>query len=75
MDYDLQTLLNQEALLSNTGQGLSEARQKIHTLIRLMRDETHRPGCFGDDDCSTLMLSRCPWRMDCGAEEYQNWGG
>ena len=72
---ELQDLLNQEALLSNTGQGGSEQRQHLHTLIRLMRDETARPPCFGDDDCSTIQLSRCVWRMDCGAEEYFNWGG
>ena len=62
---ELQTLLNQEALLSNTGKGDSEERQKIHTMIRLLR--TVQPVCFGYDDCSTVMLSRCPWRMDCGS--------
>jgi len=24
------------------------------------------PPCWGEDDCSTLMLSRCPWSIDCG---------
>lgn len=62
----LQGLLNQEAMLANTGKDDSEERKQIHTLIRLKRDEQWRPICFGEDDCSTLMLSRCPWRIDCG---------
>lgn len=24
------------------------------------------PPCYGEDDCSTDVLSRCPWRMSCG---------
>ena len=63
---ELQKLLDEEAALSNTGRSDSEERKKIHTIIRLMRDETQRPDCFGDDDCSTYMLSICPWRIDCG---------
>ena len=63
---ELQKLLDREAELSNTGQGDSEERKKIHTLIRLMRNETQQPDCFGDDDCSTNILSQCPWRIDCG---------
>ena len=71
---ELQTLLDEEAMLANTGQGDSEERMKIHTLIRLKR-LSPVPSCFGHDDCSISMLSRCPWRMDCGAEGYHNWGG
>lgn len=63
---EMQALLNEEAFYSNNGRGDSEERQKLHTLIRLKRDPTP-PGCFGEDDCSTLMLSTCPWRMDCGS--------
>jgi hypothetical protein len=63
---ELQTLLNQEALLCNTGLGDSKERAALHTLIRLSRDEQNRPSCFGEDDCSTHTLSMCPWRMDCG---------
>ena len=62
----LQDLLNKEAKLSNTGKGDSEERKQIHTVIRLKRNEAQRPSCFGEDDCSTTMLSRCPWRIDCG---------
>ena len=63
---EMQDLLNQEAILSNAGKGDSIERQTILTLIRLKRDDKWRPVCFGDDDCSTLALSTCPWRMDCG---------
>lgn len=62
----LQDLLDAEAKLSNTGLGHSEERQQIHTVIRLTRNERYRPGCFGEDDCSTTTLSTCPWRIDCG---------
>lgn len=75
MMLDIQQLLDQEAELANRGSDDNEERKKIHTIIRLMRDETQRPACFGEDDCSTMILSRCPWRMDCGAEPYYNWGG
>lgn len=62
---ELQDLLNQEAILANTGKGDSEERMKIHTIIRLKR-EGPGPFCFGHDDCSTLALSTCAWRIDCG---------
>ena len=64
----LQELLDQEAELSNKGQGDSLQRKKILTAIVLMRDESYRPVCYGEDDCSTLMLSQCAWRMSCGGE-------
>jgi hypothetical protein len=64
-EMTLQDWLNREAQLSNAGKGNSEERMKIHTLIRLKRG-SEQPVCFGHDDCSTLMLSTCPWRMDCG---------
>ena len=63
---DLQDLLDQEATLANSGLGDSEQRKQLHTVIRLTRDEQYRPVCFGEDDCSTNMLMRCPWRIDCG---------
>ena len=62
----IQELLDQEATLANTGKADSEERKQLHTAIRLARDETLRPHCFGYDDCSTYYLARCPWRMDCG---------
>jgi hypothetical protein len=67
---DIQTLLNQEALLANTGMSDSEQRKQIHTMIRLKRvaadGSSETPWCFGQDDCTTLVLSQCPWRIDCG---------
>lgn len=63
----IQELLDREATLSNKGLGASPERQQLLTTIRLMRDERYRPVCFGEDDCSTNMLSQCPWRMDCGS--------
>jgi hypothetical protein len=63
----MQDLLNKEAKLSNSGRGNSDERQQLLTMIRLKRNDKHRPDCFGEDDCSTTMLSQCPWRMDCGS--------
>ena len=63
----LQDLLDEEAELANTGRGDSKERMQLHTVIRLKRSEFSQPHCFGEDDCSTLMLSKCPWRMDCGS--------
>ena len=70
----IQELLDKEATLANTGQGDSEERMQIHTIIRLKR-EAPPPVCFGQDDCSIGTLSRCAWRMDCGADPVYNWGG
>ena len=61
----IQDLLDKEAQLSNAGQGDCAERQEILTAIRLMRGQP-APVCFGEDDCSTSMLSTCPWRFDCG---------
>lgn len=68
----LQELLDNEAKLSNNGFGDSKERQEIHKLIRVMRKGRHQPLCFGQDDCSTNMLSKCPWRMDCGTTYEYN---
>jgi len=54
----LQDLLDQEADLANK-------LYAIHQRIKQLRGTTPPP-CHGDDDCSTLMLSTCPWRIDCG---------
>ena len=63
---ELQELLNKEAQLCNEGRGDSEERKQVHTIIRLKRSSPP-PVCFGYDDCSTTMLSVCPWRIDCGS--------
>ena len=63
---NIQEMLNKEAKLSNSGKGDSPERQQLLTAIRLKRMQP-APVCFGEDDCSTSMLSTCPWRMDCGS--------
>ena len=70
----LQDMLDREAFLSNQGKDDCEERQQLLTIIRLKR-EAPTPSCFGEDDCGISMLTRCPWRMDCGAEGTYNWGG
>jgi hypothetical protein len=62
----IQDLLDQEAKLSNDGHGKSEFRIIIHEEIKSLRG-TESPACWGEDDCSTLTLMRCPWRIDCGS--------
>ena len=64
----IQDLLNEEARLSNIGQGKSEERKRLHVEIVLRRGD-NIPPCWGEDDCSTYMLSICPWRIDCGPTE------
>lgn len=59
----IQDLLDQEARLSNKGK-VAE-RKPILTLIKLMR-QSPPPACWGEDDCTTAILVRCPWRIDCG---------
>ena len=55
----IQDLLDNEARLSNE-------RYVILQQIKQLRGDTP-PTCWGQDDCSTMMLSRCPWRIDCGS--------
>lgn len=62
----IQELLDKEAKICNTLGADDPERLEIHKLIRVMRKSLHQPLCFGQDDCSTNLLSRCPWRMDCG---------
>ena len=61
----IQELLDQEAKLSNEGHGKSEFRIVILEEIKVRRG-TDAPHCWGEDDCSTLTLIKCPWRIDCG---------
>ena len=62
----IQELLNKEAQMSNSGQGDSDFRKIIHEEIKSRRGHD-APVCWGQDDCSTNMLSQCPWRIDCGS--------
>jgi len=61
MDSDIQNLLDKSSKLSNNGKNVGE----LYNQIRKLKG-SDPPPCFGDDDCSTIMLSMCPWRMDCG---------
>lgn len=61
----IQELLDKEAELSNRGQN-NDFRWMIHAEIKQLRGN-EPPVCHGDDDCSTNMLMRCPWRIDCGS--------
>ena len=61
----MQDLLNKEADLSNAGYSTSEFRIIIHEEIKARRG-TIAPACWGEDDCSSTILVRCPWRIDCG---------
>lgn len=68
----IQELLDQEAKLGNEChemRKLVDAKyveiREITAKIRELRGNK-APPCFGEDDCSTMMLSVCPWRFDCG---------
>ena len=60
----IQELLDKEAELSNRGQN-NDFRWIIHAEIKQLRGND-APECWGEDDCSTNTLIRCPWRIDCG---------
>ena len=62
----IQELLDKEARLSNDGHGDSDFRKIIHEEIKARRGHD-APACWGEDDCSTSILMRCPWRIDCGS--------
>lgn len=61
----IQELLDKEAQLANDGHSKSEFRIIILEEIKARRG-TVAPSCWGEDDCSTMTLVRCPWRIDCG---------
>lgn len=63
----IQDLLDKEAVLSNRGQN-NEFRLMIHAEIKQLRG-SESPPCWGEDDCSTDVLMRCPWRIDCGSDD------
>jgi hypothetical protein len=62
---EIQTLLDKEASLANR-------RELVHKQIVVLRGE-NPPACWGMDDCSIQMLSQCPWRIDCGGFEAEQW--
>jgi hypothetical protein len=61
----IQELLDKEAQLSNNGQD-NDFRKIVLIEIKQLRGN-EPPACWGEDDCSTNMLMRCPWRIDCGS--------
>jgi hypothetical protein len=69
----LQMLLDVEATLLNLTwkapasplkADLENLRARVITCI--LANRVNRPPCHGEDDCSSLCLSVCPWRIDCG---------
>ena len=54
----IQDLLDKEARLAIE-------RYAIIEIIKQRRGDT-APVCYGQDDCGTDILARCPWRIDCG---------
>lgn len=60
---EIQILLDKEAQLSNR-------RYHILKQIKSMRGDIP-PRCWGNDDCSTQILSQCPWRIDCDSHEAE----
>lgn len=62
---EIQELLDKEANLGNR-------RILIHKQIKTARNP-EPPICWGIDDCSTNILSKCPWRIDCDSHEAIKW--
>ena len=70
----IQVLLDAEAGISNAisrhnlggvvSTELKTVRATLHRQIECLRGPA--PDCYGEDDCSTAILSVCPWRMTCG---------
>ena len=62
---NVQELLDKEATLANR-------RYHLHQQIKAARGDDI-PLCWGLDDCSTEIMSRCPWRIDCDSFEAVHW--
>ncbi len=62
---EIQKLLNIEAQLGNL-------RLEVVEIIKQKRGSTPPP-CWGQDDCSTEVLGRCPWRVDCGEQPSKSY--
>jgi hypothetical protein len=62
---NIQELLDKEANLANR-------RYLILKQIKAARGE-ETPQCWGMDDCSTQIMSTCPWRIDCDSHEAVKW--
>jgi hypothetical protein len=62
---EIQVLLDKEANLANR-------RELVHKQIKILRG-TEPPRCWGMDDCSTQIMSTCPWRIDCDGHQATHW--
>jgi len=61
----VQELLDKEANLAN---------RRYHILQQIKAERgTEPPRCWGMDDCSTQIMSTCPWRIDCDSYEATHW--
>ena len=58
----IQVLLDTQAELANQKFQVEKEIRKLRGVVP--------PECFGMDDCSSMFLSVCPWRFDCGV--YKN---
>jgi len=67
MSKEIQQLLDESARLQNEAYEQDKVVDVSHyyTKIKELRGN-NPPPCWGDDDCSTEFLMRCPWRIDCG---------
>lgn len=61
---NLQDLLNKEARLGNQIYHLSKELDEVRSQIIQIRPSIP-PICFGNNDCGTLMLVKCPFRWEC----------
>lgn len=59
----MQAALDLEAALGNAK--LYRDRDQVRVMIKEHRGD-NAPRCHGQDDCSTMCLITCPWRIDCG---------
>lgn len=78
MHDNIQVLLDHQADVGNMFYGTdryAEIKDKLDVLndiIKDMRGSQPRV-CWGTDDCSTSMLSTCPWRIDCDSDDAIAW--
>ena len=62
---NIQELLDKEASLGN---------RRYHVIQQIKAERgAEPPRCWGMDDCSTQIMSTCPWRIDCSDYEATHW--
>jgi hypothetical protein len=62
----ISNVLSRYKLVNDASSDLKVIRTTLHRQIECLRGPA--PGCYGQDDCSTHILSICPWRMTCGQD-------